>query len=179
MDEFLKERISLVDDFIKKAIVSLDAWKATKDPEHIEIAMYFLVMSRGYGTLACEFENTSDRDTKTDPGVSSASEVVDRIAHHILTHKERFSWYGRPHTDENLDGVVEQDVVWIKRHAFNNILNDNGFQVLDTLRLLKHNGQISVKKDERAYTKRKRINGTLYECVCVNLCMKGYSDATP
>ncbi len=56
---------------------------------------------------------------------------------------------------------------YIVRPIFERVLTDAGFSPASTLSYLKQNGLIECRG--RAYTKGKRINGVLTECVCMRL----------
>lgn len=64
-------------------------------------------------------------------------------------------------------GIIENNTAYINRGVFNKVVQEAGFSYAATLSYLKANGLIETRG--RAFTKGKRINGVLSECVVLNL----------
>jgi hypothetical protein len=64
-------------------------------------------------------------------------------------------------------GIIENNTAYINRGVFNKAVQEAGFSYAATLSYLKANGLIETRG--RAFTKGKRINGVLSECVVLRL----------
>lgn len=64
-------------------------------------------------------------------------------------------------------GIIENNTAYINRGVFNRVVQEAGFSYAATLSYLKANGLIETRG--RAFTKGKRINGVLSECVVLKL----------
>ena len=64
-------------------------------------------------------------------------------------------------------GIIENNIAYINRGVFNKVVQEAGFSYAATLSYLKANNLIETRG--RAYTKGKRINGLLSECVVLKL----------
>ena len=64
-------------------------------------------------------------------------------------------------------GIIENNTAYINRGVFNKIVQEAGFSYAATLSYLKANHLIETRG--RAFTKGKRINGVLSECVVLKL----------
>ena len=67
-------------------------------------------------------------------------------------------------------GIIENNTAFINRGVFNRVLQDAGYSCAATLSYLKSNSLIETRG--RAYTKGKRINGVLTECIVLRLQME-------
>lgn len=64
-------------------------------------------------------------------------------------------------------GIIENNTAYINRGVFNKVIQEAGYSYAATLSYLKANGLIETRG--RAFTKGKRINGVLSECVVLKL----------
>lgn len=64
-------------------------------------------------------------------------------------------------------GIIENNIAYINRGVFNKVVQEAGYSYAATLSYLKANGLIETRG--RAFTKGKRINGVLSECVVLKL----------
>ena len=64
-------------------------------------------------------------------------------------------------------GIIENNIAYINRGVFNKVLQEAGYSYAATLSYLKANNLIETRG--RAFTKGKRINGVLSECVVLKL----------
>lgn len=64
-------------------------------------------------------------------------------------------------------GIIENNIAYINRGVFNRVVQEAGYSYAATLSYLKANSLIETRG--RAFTKGKRINGVLSECVVLKL----------
>ena len=74
-------------------------------------------------------------------------------------------------------GIIENNIAYINRGVFNRVVQEAGFSYAATLSYLKANSLIETRG--RAFTKGKRINGVLSECVVLRLQSEWYDPADP
>ena len=99
------------------------------------------------------------------------SEVMWDIEKYIRANKSLFPGVSEE-MDQNVEGVIDADSVYIKRSVFNRIINDSGRSALDTLYVLRNNGQLITCDSQRGFEKVKRINGRDEPCINLKLCIK-------
>lgn len=72
-------------------------------------------------------------------------------------------------------GIIENNTAYINRGVFNKVIQEAGYSYAATLSYLKANGLIETRG--RAFTKGKRINGVLSECVVLKLQTEWFDPA--
>lgn len=72
-------------------------------------------------------------------------------------------------------GIIENNTAYINRGVFNKVIQEAGYSYAATLSYLKANGLIETRG--RAFTKGKRINGVLSECVVLKLQTERFDPA--
>ena len=102
--------------------------------------------------------------------VSAGRRAYEWLCDWVASNVNRFY---SPETQASADcyGVIENDTAYINRGVFNKAVQDAGFSNAATLSYLRANGLIEARG--RAYTKGKRINGVLTECVVLSLRAEG------
>lgn len=102
--------------------------------------------------------------------VSAGRRAYEWLCDWVASNVNRFY---SPETQASADcyGVIENDTAYINRGVFNKAVQDAGFSHAATLSYLRANGLIETRG--RAYTKGKRINGVLTECVVLSLRAEG------
>ena len=163
IDDVSKQRIIMVDDFLSKGIFSLNCYMETGESEHLDIALHFLISAKNSGTYKLVRENRLDEE-KPKAATGDSSELRECLVGYVVNHIDRFSRSG--YRSDNPEGFIEKNEVYIARNVFNRIVNDSGFHVLDSLRVLRHNKQIRVREG-KCYTLTKKLNGVPVNCVCL------------
>lgn len=74
-------------------------------------------------------------------------------------------------------GIIENNIAYINRGVFNKVVQEAGYSYAATLSYLKANNMIETRG--RAFTKGKRINGVLSECVVLRLQSQWHDPADP
>lgn len=102
--------------------------------------------------------------------VSAGRRAYEWLCDWVASNVNRFY---SPETQASADcyGVIKNDTAYINRGVFNKAVQDAGFSHAATLSYLRANGLIETRG--RAYTKGKRINGVLTECVVLSLRAEG------
>lgn len=98
--------------------------------------------------------------------VSAGKRAYDWLCDWVASNVGRFFNPELPTTGECY-GIIENNTAYINRSVFNKVVQDAGYSYAATLSYLKSNNLIETRG--RAFTKGKRINGVLSECVVLKL----------
>lgn len=98
--------------------------------------------------------------------VSAGKRAYDWLCDWVAANINRFFNPESPPTGDCY-GIIEDNTAYINRGIFNKAVQDAGYSCAATLSYLKANNLIETRG--RAFTKGKRINGVLSECVVLKL----------
>lgn len=98
--------------------------------------------------------------------VSAGKRAYDWLCDWVASNVNRFVNQDTPPIGDCY-GVIENNTAYINRSVFNRVLQDAGYSYAATLSYLKSSNLIETRG--RAFTKGKRINGVLSECVVLKL----------
>lgn len=102
----------------------------------------------------------------SNEAVSAGRRAYDWLCDWVASNVNRFFNPELPAVGDCY-GIIENNTAYINRGVFNKVVQDAGFSCAATLSYLKANGLIETRG--RAFTKGKRINGVLSECVVLKL----------
>ena len=98
--------------------------------------------------------------------VSAGRRAYDWLCDWVASNVNRFFNPEAPPVGECY-GIIENNIAYINRGIFNKVVQEAGYSYAATLSYLKSNSLIETRG--RAFTKGKRINGVLSECVVLKL----------
>lgn len=100
--------------------------------------------------------------------VSAGKRAYDYLCDWIAGNANHFSDGSEMNLGETF-GKIENNTAFIINSIFTKVLTDAGFNRSATLSYLKSEDLIDARSDKKVYTKGKRINGILRECVVLKL----------
>lgn len=98
--------------------------------------------------------------------VSAGKRAYDWLCDWVASNVNRFFNPELPLSGDCF-GIIENNTAYINRSVFNKVVQEAGYSYAATLSYLKSNNLIETRG--RAFTKGKRINGVLSECVVLKL----------
>jgi hypothetical protein len=98
--------------------------------------------------------------------VSAGKRAYDWLCDWVASNVNRFFNPELPPSGDCF-GIIENNTAYINRSVFNKVVQEAGYSYAATLSYLKSNNLIETRG--RAFTKGKRINGVLSECVVLKL----------
>jgi Superfamily II helicase and inactivated derivatives len=110
-----------------------------------------------------EFLKTQASVSASERGYEFMCDWVSQHANKLVGYSEETDVYG------SLGDGSEEGWVYIIRSVWNKVCGENGYSAKALLSHLKSKGLLRTKAGSRAYTKGKRINRVITECVVMKL----------